>query len=82
MKDAYNADDIAMACRHALKYRAFDAMAIERILKAKATPRTLEATRNQKAADLLQKTLPEIKQRNLDEYGLLLNRKEKDNGKQ
>jgi asparagine synthetase B (glutamine-hydrolysing) len=76
MKERYNADDIAMACRHALRYRAFDSMAIERILSAKATPRTLESIRNQKAANQLKKVLPEIKQRNLDEYGLFLNRKE------
>ena len=76
MKERYNADDIAMACRHALRYRAFDSMSIERILSAKAIPRTLESIRNQKAANQLQKVLPEIKQRNLDEYGLFLNRKE------
>ncbi len=76
LKERYNADDIALACRHALRYRAFDSLAIERILKVKATPRTLESIRNQKAAIILQKNLPEIKQRNLDEYGLLLNRKE------
>ena len=61
-------DDINAALAHALRYYAFDAASIPRILKAKATPRTLESLRNEKARNKLEKNLPEIKQRSLDEY--------------
>ena len=46
--------------------------AIERILKAKARPRTLEAVRNEQAAEQLRKALPRIKQRSLHDYSALL----------
>ena len=49
MKEHYESGDIHGAVAHALKYRAFDAHAVERILKAKAEPRTLESARNEKA---------------------------------
>ena len=51
---------------------AYDCKVIERILKAKAVPRTLESIRNEQAAEELRKALPQIKQRPLDEYITLL----------
>lgn len=81
LKETYHADDINMAFHHALRYQAFDAKAIERILLAKAKPRTLESVRNEQARKELEKTLPRIEQRPLDEYCTLLCREEKENGK-
>jgi hypothetical protein len=81
LKETYHADDITMALHHALRYQAFDAKAIERILLAKAKPRTLESVRNEQARKELEKTLPRIEQRPLDEYCTLLSNEEKENGK-
>ena len=72
MKEHYESGDIHAAVEHALKYGAFDAHAVERILKAKAEPRTLESARNEKARKDLEKALPRIAQRPLDEYAELL----------
>lgn len=77
MKEHYQSDDIHSALEHALRYQAFEGLAIERILRAKAVPRTLESARNEQARRELQKTLPKITQRPLDEYGELF-RQEKD----
>ena len=71
-KETYHCDDINHAMGHACRYHAYDCKAIERILKAKAAPRTLESIRNQQAEEKLRKALPQIKQRSLDEYGTLL----------
>lgn len=68
MKEHYQSDDIHRALEHALRYQAFEGSAIERILRAKAVPRTLEYIRNERARQELQKTLPKITQRPLDEY--------------
>jgi len=73
LKETYHADDIHMALEHALRYHAFDSKAIERILLARAKPRTLESVRNEQARRDLEKTLPRIEQRSLDEYCGLLN---------
>ena len=81
LKETYHADDITMALHHALGYRAFDAKAIERILRAKAKPRRLESVRNEQARKELEKTLPRIEQRPLDEYGTLLSNEVKEDGK-
>jgi transposase len=71
-KETYHCDDINHAMGHACHYHAYDCKAIERILKAKAVPRTLESIRNEQAAEELRKALPQIKQRPLDEYITLL----------
>jgi len=71
-KETYHCDDINYAMGHACRYHAYDCKAIERILKAKAAPRTLESIRNEQAAEELRKTLPQIKQRSLNEYSALL----------
>jgi hypothetical protein len=72
LKEQFHSDDIHKALDHAMRYYAFDSKAIERILKAKATPRTLESLRNEQARDDLAKTLPEIHQRSLDDYADLI----------
>lgn len=79
LKESYSSDDIHQALVHALRYQAFDGKAIERILKAKATPRTLEAVRNEQAQKELAKTLPRIVQRPLAEYSNLLCKLEDEN---
>jgi transposase len=72
MKEHYQSEDIHRAIEHALRYQAFEARAIERILRAKALPRTLESVRNERARQELQKALPKITQRPLDQYSDLL----------
>jgi len=81
MKEHYESCDIHGAVEHALKYGAFDAHAVERILKAKAEPRTLESARNEKARRDLEKALPRIAQRPLDEYAELLEKDDEDTGR-
>lgn len=71
LKQDYHSDDIHQALLHAIRYQAFDGKAIERILKARAKPRTLESMRNERAGDELRKALPQIKQRSLAEYAEL-----------
>jgi hypothetical protein len=78
LKERYCTDDINCALNHALRYHAFEAAAIERILKATATPRTLESQRNDKARQELAQTIPQIKQRSLDEYSAMLDNGEGD----
>lgn len=81
MKEHYESGDIHGAVAHALKYRAFDAHAVMRILKAKAEPRTLESARNEKARRDLEKALPRIVQRSLNEYAELLEKDDEDTGR-
>jgi transposase len=71
LKESYSAEDIHEALRYALRYRAFEAAAVERILEVRCTPRTLESIRNERASQALQETLPTITQRPLEEYGAL-----------
>jgi transposase len=78
LKERYHADDIHLALAHAGRYQAFDAKAVERILKARATPRTLESIRVEQAREVLEKTLPAIKQRSLNEYCHLLGKETND----
>jgi len=75
LKEQYHCDDIAKAIQHACRYAAFDHMAVERILRARFEPRTLESFRNEKAAARLRQSLPAIKQRSLDAYSQLTTRK-------
>jgi hypothetical protein len=42
----YQSDDIYRTIEHAIRYQAFEGRSIERILRAKALPRTLESVRN------------------------------------
>lgn len=80
MKEHYQSDDIHRAIEHAIRYQAFEAKAIERILRAKAIPRTLESVRNERAREELQKTLPKITQRPLDQYSELCRKDNDDVG--
>ncbi len=76
LKQQFHCEDIHKALGHAIRYWAFDSKAIERILKAKAIPRTLESVRNEHARENLAQALPEIKQRSLDEYADLISKDE------
>lgn len=76
MKERYRSDDINKALEHALRYQAFEGGAVERILRARAVPRTLESVRNERARQELQKALPKITQRPLDEYSELFRQEE------
>lgn len=71
LREQYHTDDIHKALCHATRYYAFDGKSVERILKARATPRTLESVRNEQAAKRLD-DLPKIRQRPLSAYGKLL----------
>lgn len=72
MKEHYHAESINNALKHAIAYYAFDGKAIERILAAKETRRTLESFRVEKARQQLEQAMPRINQRQLDEYSILL----------
>lgn len=74
MKENYHADSINNALKHAMAYYTFDGKAIERILAATATRRTLESFRVEKARQQLGQALPKIKQCPLEEYNILTNR--------
>lgn len=76
LKAQFNSNDIHSALMHAMRYNAYDAKAVERILLVKAQPRTLESIRNEKARQNLAQALPPIKQRPLSEYGELFQSKE------
>jgi hypothetical protein len=71
LKERYHSDDINQALGHACRYHAYDGKAIERILTAKSTPRTLESIRNERASEQLRAALPKINQRSLAEYSVL-----------
>lgn len=73
LKERYHCDDINRALSHACRYHAYDCKAVERILFAKAPTRTLEAIRNERAAQELRRALPSINQRPLAEYAVLVN---------
>lgn len=81
LKERYHCDDINKAFGHAILYQAFDSKAIERILVAKAKVRTLESIRNDQARTALEKTLPKIKQRPLDEYCNLVANEDNEDGR-
>jgi transposase len=71
LKEHYHCQDIHAALVHALKYYAFDAKTVERILKARARPRPLEIISARSVSQCFE-LLPEIKQRPLEEYSGLL----------
>jgi hypothetical protein len=71
LKEHYHAEDIHKALCHAVKYYAFEARAVERILMVQAERRPLEFIRREKIEQILS-ALPTVKQRSLDEYGDLL----------
>lgn len=65
LKENYHADDIHAALLHATKYYAFDGKTVERILRARATPRTLPYFRD---TSKLFDALPVVRQRPLEDY--------------
>jgi transposase len=71
LKERYHSDDINRAIGHACRYHAYDCKAVERILATKASPRSLEAIRNERAAEQLRAALPKINQRSLADYSVL-----------
>jgi hypothetical protein len=71
LKEQYHCDDIHAALVHAAKYYAFDGKAVERILKARHTPRQLEQMSTRSAAQCTA-LLPQIKQRPLEAYSAFL----------
>ncbi len=70
-KERYLCSDIDRALGHACHYHAYDCKAVERILLARARPRTLESVRNEQASKQLRDALPTISQRSLAEYSVL-----------
>jgi transposase len=80
LKEQYSSGDIHLALQHALRYGAFDAKAIERILGARAEPRTLESVRNERARQELEKALPKIVQTSLSDFGFLFQPQEETHG--
>jgi hypothetical protein len=70
LKEHYHCRDIHAALVHAIKYYAFEAKTIQRILKARFTPRPLEAMSARSASQCFS-LLPEIKQRPLEAYSAL-----------
>ncbi|HBD07380.1 MAG TPA: IS21 family transposase [Syntrophobacteraceae bacterium] len=78
MKEHYRSEDIHGAIEHAIRYQAFEGGAIERILRARATPRTLESIRNERARQELEQALPKITQRPLNQYSELLGEEDND----
>jgi transposase len=75
LKEDYHSGDINAALTHALKYYAFDAKAVERILKARYKKRPLESLSTRKALERLE-SLPVVKQRPLSDYCDFLNQEE------
>jgi hypothetical protein len=68
--ERYDAEDLVRALERAVRYRAFDAQVVARILEATATPRPLPDTCEEKARarlDEAHKAL-EVPPRNLDVY--------------
>ena len=79
LKEHYHCEDIHTALMHAMKYYAFDGKAIERILKARFSPRKLESMAARSASKIFS-SLPQIKQRPLEDYCHFI--KEASNGRQ
>jgi hypothetical protein len=69
---------IPRAHEHALPDQAFEGEAIERTLKAKAVPRTMESIRNEYARQELLKALPKVMQWPLDEYSEIVGQEKED----
>jgi transposase len=70
LKRRYNPDDIVIALEHALRYHAYDARAIDRILASQAQERTLEEPLSQLFKDELGQWIRDnpLKPRALDAY--------------
>lgn len=70
--EGYDADDLVRALKRAVRYRAFDAAVVSRILEASATPRLLPEARLEAAQQRLATMLPTGPPRSLDLYDAAL----------
>lgn len=70
-KQTYDSLDINKALQRAHRYHAYEPRAISHILRAKAKPRSLEASRKRRFSEAANKNLPEINQRDLRDYPFL-----------
>jgi len=74
LRGQYHTEDITIAMKHALSYHAFDARSIERILYARASPRSLESVRNEREATKIRSQMPKVTQRDPAAYSEFLNK--------
>ena len=74
LQEQYSADDLLAALQRALRYRAFDANIVQRILDASARPRVLPDTQRQAAAEWLRAALPAPAPRDMTHYADALRR--------
>lgn len=68
LREHYNADDLLGALDRAVRYRAFDAQVVERILMASATPRPLPDTLEDQARRRLRDDMPNVGPRQIADY--------------
>jgi transposase len=68
LRERYDADDLLAALDRAVKYRAFDAQVVERILVASSVPRSLPDTLEEKARRRLRDDVLEVEPRPLADY--------------
>jgi transposase len=80
--ERYNADDLVGAIERAVRYKAFDAGVVERILLATATPRPLPCTTEQRARARLREhgAALSVPPRALSEYARVLDDRDDDHG--
>ena len=73
LQTTWSADDIVKAIRHAIEYEAYDARAIERILQARFSPRTLAEQLADSTRDRIRDRMRDhpILQRPLSSYSVL-----------
>lgn len=74
LQETYSADDLLKALEHAGRYAAYGSDAVERVLRAHATPRTLSDRMAQSAREQIRAALAgsPVRQRGLAEYSRLL----------
>ena len=70
----YSAEDLLAAIEHAMRYAAYEARAVQRILQAKAKPRTLHDQLAERARLQIRQAMNQtpVKQRAVEAYGRLL----------
>lgn len=68
LQERYSADDLVAAIGRAVRYRAYDASVVQRILEASATPRLLPNTSQQAARSQLRSVLTPTTPRPMQEY--------------
>jgi transposase len=82
LRSTYALEDLLAAVEHAARYDAYDARAIERILEARAVPRSYEDHFAAKAQEHIRRMMAQapVKQRGLETYARLLARPAPDPG--